>query len=47
MSFSENQKAILLTYFNNGMIGVGKNFQAQINAASAETCLSENQVKVR
>ena len=46
MSFTENQKTILLSYFNNGMVGVGRNFLVQINAASAETGLSEKQVKV-
>jgi hypothetical protein len=43
---TENQKTILLSYFNNGMVGVGRNFLVQINAASAETGLSEKQVKV-
>ena len=46
MSFTENQKATLLSYFNNGMVGVGRNFLAQITTASAETGLSEKQVKV-
>ncbi|XP_028417786.1 uncharacterized protein LOC114542438 [Dendronephthya gigantea] len=45
MSFSENQKATLLTYFDNGMVGVGKKFESQIAAASAETSLTEKQVK--
>ena len=46
MSFTDNQKTTLLSYFNNGMVGVGRNFQVQISAACAETGLSERQVKV-
>jgi hypothetical protein len=46
MSFAENQKTTLLSYFNNGMVGVGRNFLAQITTASAETGLTEKQVKV-
>lgn len=46
MSFSHFQTSTLLTYFNNGMVGVGHNFLAQINAAAAETGLTERQVKV-
>ena len=46
MTFSENQVATLRTYHNNGMVGVGKNYAAQITAASAETGLTEKQVKV-
>ena len=36
----------LLSYFNNGMIGVGQNYLPQINTAAAETRLSEKQVEV-
>ncbi len=47
MPISDAQKTVLLTYFNNGMVGVGKKYAAQINAAVAETGLTERQVKVR
>ena len=46
MSFTQTQCSTLLSYFNNGMIGVGQNYLPQINAAAAETGLSEKQVKV-
>ena len=46
MSFTENQKATLLSYFNSGMVGVGKKFSALITTASAESGLSEKQVRV-
>ena len=46
MSFTQTQCSTLPSYFNNGMIGVGQNYLPQINAAAAETGLSEKQVKV-
>ena len=47
MSFTDAQVSILLTYFNNGMKGVGFAYSGPIKAASAETGLTERQVKVR
>ena len=46
MSFTQTQCSTLLSYFNNGMTGVGQNYLPQINAAAAETGLLEKQVKV-
>jgi hypothetical protein len=46
MSFTENQKTTLSSYFNNGMVGIGRNFQTQITTACAETGLTAKQVKV-
>ena len=46
MSVSDVQKNTLLTYFNNGMVGVGSKFSSQIDAADAETGLTTRQVKV-
>ncbi|XP_028412341.1 uncharacterized protein LOC114535158 [Dendronephthya gigantea] len=45
MPFNESQRSALLTYFNNGMTGVGEKYAEKINAAVAETGLSEKQVK--
>ena len=47
MPISDAQKSILLTYFNNGMVGVGKKYIRKIDAVVAETGLTERQVKVK
>jgi hypothetical protein len=46
MPFSDAQKSTLLTYFRNGMVGVGRKYTTQINAAAAETGLTERQIEV-
>lgn len=46
MPITDAQKSVLLTYFSNGMVGVGRKYTSQINAAVAETGLTERQVKV-
>jgi hypothetical protein len=46
MPFSDAQKSTLLIYFRNGMVGVGRKYTTQINAAAAETGLTERQIEV-
>lgn len=44
--FSDAQRDVLMSYYNSGMVGVGKQYEDQMLAASREAGVTIEQVKV-
>ena len=44
--FSDAQRGVLMSYYNSGMVGVGRQYEDQVSAASFEAGVMIDQVKV-